>query len=310
MRHALILLFAILAVVPAADDAAARTKAEQLLEAMKTGEQLAAAMEANFQKLLQPSIDQAAEDERPALAQARAAGSTFVRENMAWATLKNDFVTLYATTFTVEELDAMLAFYRSPLGQRLVERAPAITSRTMALTAERMEHLMPDLQRIVAETMGKAHTANKAKKFESAGLVVGKPFPALELTTTDGGKLTTTDLVGKVVLIDYWATWCGPCVREMPNVLKTYQQFHDQGFEVIGISLDEDLAQLATFVAEQQLPWKQACDGKGWQSDAAKRFGINSIPATFLIAKDGTLAAVDVRGDDLAAAVERALQAK
>lgn len=277
MRLALFaILIALASLAHSADDTAA-AKAERLLDAMKVGELVTQTMEAGFQAGVKPYIDQAPAEQRVAIQRGVDAAAAFLRKNMTWDVLKGDYVQLYAASFTAPELDELLAFYRSPIGQRLVAQTPDLTGKGMALGAERMQKLMPDLQRIVAETMAETQASDQAEAFAKVGLVVGKPFPDLVLTTTDGGTIATRQLVGKVVLIDYWATWCSPCVRELPNVQKTYQRFHDQGFEVVGISLDEDTAKLAAFVAAKQVPWKQVCDGKGWQSDAAQRFGIDSI---------------------------------
>ncbi|HRH95785.1 MAG TPA: TlpA disulfide reductase family protein, partial [Prosthecobacter sp.] len=111
---------------------------------------------------------------------------------------------------------------------------------------------------------------------------------------------------GKVVLIDFWATWCGPCVAEIPNVLATYNKLHEKGFEIIGISLDSDKKELTDFIKDKEMPWPQYFDGKGWDNKISSSFGIRSIPAMWLVGKDGKLVSTNVRGQ-LEAAVEREL---
>jgi thiol-disulfide isomerase/thioredoxin len=133
---------------------------------------------------------------------------------------------------------------------------------------------------------------------------------AIKFTATDQREVDLAKLKGKVVLVDFWASWCGPCVREMPNVVRAYEQFHDQGFEIIGISLDEDKAAFERFVAARKLAWPQFFDGKGWENEWVRQYGIQGIPATFLIAKDGTIAATNVRGEELAKKVAELLAAK
>ena len=112
---------------------------------------------------------------------------------------------------------------------------------------------------------------------------------------------------GKIVLVDFWATWCGPCVAELPNVLDTYKKYHNKGFEVIGISLDEDEAALKSFIKKKKLPWPQYFDGLGWKNSIAKKYSIRSVPATFLIGKNGKVVGSNLRGSELGVAVARQL---
>lgn len=131
----------------------------------------------------------------------------------------------------------------------------------------------------------------------------------LAFTAVDGRKVDLADLRGKVVLLDFWATWCPPCVEEVPSVVKTYEKFHDQGFEIVGISLDEDKAALEKFTAEHKMPWPQFFDGKGWENELAQRFHIQSVPTMWLLDKEGKLADPAPRGR-LDQAVEAALSKK
>ena len=119
----------------------------------------------------------------------------------------------------------------------------------------------------------------------------------LKFTALDGAEIDLAKMRGKVVLIDFWATWCGPCVKEVPNVVEAYEELHPKGFEVIGISLDQDKAKLEAFIKEKGMAWPQYFDGKGWQNEISSRFGIQSIPAMWLVDKKGMLVSTNARGD-------------
>ena len=140
----------------------------------------------------------------------------------------------------------------------------------------------------------------------SAGSVTPPGFSA---TTLDGQRVSLDTYKGKVVLLDCWATWCGPCVAEVPNVKSAYNRFHAQGFEVLGISLDENKEALRSFVARKGMPWPQVFNAEADPGrDPASLYGVRAIPFTVLVGKDGKIAATDLRGDSFAAAVDRALK--
>ena len=129
----------------------------------------------------------------------------------------------------------------------------------------------------------------------------------IAFTDLNGKEIDLEKMKDKVILVDFWATWCGPCIAEMPNVTAAYETYKDKGFEVVGISLDEDKAAVVKFIADNKMPWPQFVDGKGWENELAQRFGIRSIPATFLVGKGGRIVASNLRGPDLEAAIEKAL---
>ena len=98
-----------------------------------------------------------------------------------------------------------------------------------------------------------------------------------------------------MVLIDFWATWCGPCVAELPNLLKAYEELHPKGFEIVGISLDQDKGKLEAFVKERGMTWPQYFDGQGWGNAISTQYGIRSIPAMWLLDKKGMVVTTNAR---------------
>ncbi len=135
---------------------------------------------------------------------------------------------------------------------------------------------------------------------------LGHPLD-LKFTAVDGREVDVAKLSGKVVLIDFWATWCGPCVGELPHVKEAYSKLHDKGFEIISISFDQSQEQLEKFVKKEKMEWPQFFDGKGWGNKFGQEFGITSIPTMWLVDKKGNVQDLNAR-DNLAGKVEKMLE--
>ena len=156
------------------------------------------------------------------------------------------------------------------------------------------------LRRLVADYPG----TEVAKSAEASLAVldkVGKPVELSFVDAINGKTVSIEGLRGKVVVLDFWATWCGPCVAELPKMKELYGKYRDQGVEFIGISLDRPrdeggLDQLKAFVAKRELPWPQYYQGNGFESEFSSRYAIDMIPQVFLIDAQGNLAELDARG--------------
>jgi thiol-disulfide isomerase/thioredoxin len=143
--------------------------------------------------------------------------------------------------------------------------------------------------------------------------MIGKPFALTFQDAVGGSQINLSNMKGKVVLVDFWATWCGPCVGEMPHVKDIYSQYHSKGLEIVGVSLDEPedkggLTKLKDFVAKNQIPWPMYYQGNGWDSKFSSGWGIMSIPTMFIVDKQGNFqGATDARDPDFVSKLQKYL---
>lgn len=158
--------------------------------------------------------------------------------------------------------------------------------------------------------IAKKYAADENKK-RLDGLIRNKSVlgtrPEIKFKAVDGNEVDLSKLKGKVVLMDFWATWCPPCIEELPTVIDTYKKYHSKGFEIIGISFDKDIEAVKKFVKEKGMAWPQYADGKFWDNDWGIYFGIQQLPTMWLVDKDGKVVDKELQGPELADKIAKLL---
>ncbi len=221
------------------------------------------------------------------------------------------------------ELAGLAAHFRASREERPEEAAQVLALEASLFLelgdADRSRRLLRQVQAefpgstLAPETDAAIAAINRRVAAEQArdALAVGAVFPDFAEQDMAGRPLSLAALRGRVVLVDFWATWCGPCVVEMPNVVRTHAKYRAQGFEIVGISLDRrgESATVTRFAHQHGMTWPQFFDGGYWDNKLAVKYGVSSIPTTYLLDRSGRILGRDLRGAALDAAIARALAA-
>ena len=178
--------------------------------------------------------------------------------------------------------------------------APYVTSRYLLpyIKFQELDSTYKSLDSVVK----KSRYAKKLKERRDllSRVQVGKPFIDFTLPNPEGESLTFSDYVGDgYVLLDFWASWCNPCRKENPNLVKNYKKYNDQGFEIYGVSLDKNKKAWERAIEKDNLTWPQVSDLKGWNSEVSQKYGVMSIPSNVLIDEEGKIVARNLRGEEL-----------
>lgn len=174
------------------------------------------------------------------------------------------------------------------------------------LDSEQLDAALARLDAPLKEMEEYKFMAEKLEKMKA--VAIGQKYTDFGLTTPEGDMLKVSDVhKGNVLLIDFWAAWCGPCRRANPELVEIYNEYHDQGFEILGVSLDRDSASWVKAIADDQLAWPQISDLKYWESAGAELYGVSAIPHAVLLDREGIITAKKLEGQELRDAIESLL---
>jgi len=188
--------------------------------------------------------------------------------------------------------------------KQIKESPKSIVSAFMAwkdliyiLTFEELEAVVKSFDKSIDKSFYVIQLNNRVNILRN--VAIGKPAPEIKQNTPEGKELSSLSFKGKYLLIDFWASWCQPCRKENPNIVKAFQKFNKKGFEILGVSLDEKKEDWTAAIKSDKLTWSHVSELKGWENSAAKLYGVMGIPHSVLVNKEGIIVAKDLREMEL-----------
>ena len=232
-----------------------------------------------------------------------------IYEQMADTTLTPD--QRQAKTDELEDLSEQLTeATKQAIGQNIGNAAGIylLKQNYYQMELDELEPLMAQIPAQFAQDADIVRIKDNVEKMKATA--PGQKFTDFEMQTPDGKPVKLSDYAGqgKVVLVDFWASWCGPCRREMPNLVDLYAKYKGKGLEIVGVSLDRDAESWKKGIEQLGITWPQMSDLKYWQCEGAQLYAVSSIPHTLLIGPDGTILQRGLHGDELQSAVAEALK--
>lgn len=224
--------------------------------------------------------------------------------NVSGTKMNNDYQTFINTQMQTAENDDMDLYIKSifdfasqniknPVGEYI------LMSNHYVLGPDELKVLLPQVSEKLKKNSRFKKIELRAQALENTA--IGKSFTDLTSKTPEGSTISLSDYAGKgkYLLVDFWASWCGPCRKEMPHLVDAYAKYKDKGLEIVGVSLDQDADAWKGYLEKANMTWPQMSDLKGWNSELAAPYGVMSIPSTVLIDKDGKIIAKNLMGAKL-----------
>ncbi len=200
----------------------------------------------------------------------------------------------------VEGNEKLMVFAKELAGKNPGNPVSAFIAANFMNDPAKMEDLKVVYEKFTPAVQASYYGKQLGEALKAAAVTsVGALAPDFAQPDADGNNLQLSSLRGKVVLVDFWASWCAPCRAENPNVVAAYNKYKEKGFEILGVSLDESSEAWKKAIVDDKLAWHQVGDMKGWGNDAVQLYGIRAIPASFLLDKEGKIIARDLRGEAL-----------